>query len=95
MAPILAATVAREGGRWFVSFTGEVERQPGRPRFAAPEQGRGRLVVFTRPMRGSTTWLLSATRIAPVVNRTDSRPRPFFRKRGNSTRRPLRLWAQF
>ncbi|QBS38207.1 transposase [Thermaerobacter sp. FW80] len=32
-ARILSATVAREGGRWFVSFTCEVERQPGRPRF--------------------------------------------------------------
>ncbi|PZN06884.1 MAG: transposase [Bacillota bacterium] len=32
-ARILSATVSREGGRWFVSFTCEVERQPGRPRF--------------------------------------------------------------
>ncbi|QBS37334.1 transposase [Thermaerobacter sp. FW80] len=32
-ARILSATVAREGGRWFVSFTCEVERPPGRPRF--------------------------------------------------------------
>ena len=32
-ARILSATVAREGDRWFVSFTCEVERQPGRPRF--------------------------------------------------------------
>jgi putative transposase len=30
---ILRATVSRQGGRWFVSFTCEVERQPGRPRF--------------------------------------------------------------
>ncbi|WPD19483.1 IS607 family element RNA-guided endonuclease TnpB [Thermaerobacter composti] len=32
-ARILSATVAQEGGRWFVSFTCEVERPPGRPRF--------------------------------------------------------------
>ncbi|WPD18938.1 IS607 family element RNA-guided endonuclease TnpB [Thermaerobacter composti] len=32
-ARILSATVTREGGRWFVSFTCEVERQTGRPRF--------------------------------------------------------------
>ncbi|WPD18475.1 IS607 family element RNA-guided endonuclease TnpB [Thermaerobacter composti] len=32
-ARILSATVAREGGRWFVSFTCEVERQTGQPRF--------------------------------------------------------------
>ncbi len=32
-ARILAATVSREGDRWFVSFTCEVERPPGRPRF--------------------------------------------------------------
>ncbi|WP_243123230.1 IS607 family element RNA-guided endonuclease TnpB [Thermaerobacter sp. FW80] len=32
-ARILSATVSREGGRWFVSFTCEVERPPGRPRF--------------------------------------------------------------
>ena len=32
-ARILRATVSREGGRWFVSFTCEVEREPGRPRF--------------------------------------------------------------
>jgi len=31
-ARILAATVSREGGRWLVSFTCEVERQPGRPK---------------------------------------------------------------
>ncbi|QBS37412.1 transposase [Thermaerobacter sp. FW80] len=32
-ARILSATVSREGSRWFVSFTCEVERPPGRPRF--------------------------------------------------------------
>jgi len=31
-ARILRATVSREGGRWFVSFTCEVERAVGRPR---------------------------------------------------------------
>ncbi|MCY0884317.1 MAG: helix-turn-helix domain-containing protein [Firmicutes bacterium] len=31
-ARILRATVSREGGRWFVSFTCEVEREPGTPR---------------------------------------------------------------
>ncbi|CAB3390916.1 IS607 family element RNA-guided endonuclease TnpB [Kyrpidia spormannii] len=31
-ARILSATVSREGGRWFVSFTCEVERDAGRPK---------------------------------------------------------------
>ena len=31
--------------------------------------------VLTRPMRGSTTWCRSSTRIAPVVNRHDTRVR--------------------
>jgi putative transposase len=32
-ARILRATVSREGGRWFVRFTCEVEREPKTPRF--------------------------------------------------------------
>lgn len=38
-ARILRATVSKEGGRWFVSFTCEVERKPGRPRFPDATMG--------------------------------------------------------
>lgn len=38
-ARILSATVSREGGRWFVSFSCEVERVVGRPRHPASVLG--------------------------------------------------------
>jgi hypothetical protein len=47
--------------------------------------------VLTRPMRGSTTCMRSSTRIAPVVNRHDTRPRCRDLNRGKPVFGPRRF----
>ncbi len=73
-ARILSATVCREGGRWFVSFTCEVERVAGRPKQPDAVVGidaglrnlavlsTGEVVPAPRPLRREERWIARLNR---------------------------------
>ena len=98
-ARILRATVSREGGRWFVSFTCEVEREPKAPKFPGTVVGvdvglrhlavlsTGEKVPTPRPLR-------KALRKLARLNRELSRREPGSRNREETRRRLARLHAR-
>ncbi|HEY8503753.1 MAG TPA: IS607 family element RNA-guided endonuclease TnpB, partial [Gemmataceae bacterium] len=98
-ARILRATVSREGGRWFVSFTCEVERGPKAPRFPDAVIGAdvglrclavlstGEEVPNPRPLR-------RARRKLARLNRELARRQPGSRNREETRRRLARLHAR-
>jgi hypothetical protein len=61
------------------------------PALILPDSAIACSCVFTRPMRGSTTWDRSSTRIAPVLNRQDTRARRRDLNRGNPILAPRRF----
>lgn len=98
-ARILRATVSREGGRWFVSFTCEVERGLKAPRFPdaviGADAGLRHLAVLStgeevpnpRPLR-------KALRKLARLNRELARRKPGSRNREETRRRLARLHAR-
>ncbi len=63
------------------------------PALILPDSAAAGSCVFTRPMRGSITWDPSSTRIAPVVNRHDTRARRRDLKQGKPVFGPRRFPA--
>jgi putative transposase len=98
-ARILRATVSREGGRWFVSFTCEVEREPKAPRFpdavVGVDAGLRRLAVLSTGERVENPRPLEAAlrRIARL-NRELARRKPGSRNREETRRRLERAHAR-
>ncbi len=98
-ARILRATVSREGGRWFVSFTCEVEREPKAPRFPDAVVGvdaglrclavlsTGEKVPNPRPLR-------KALRKLARLNRELARRKPGSQNREETRRKLARLHAR-
>jgi hypothetical protein len=97
-----AATCAGwPGACWVSTVNAHCQRRPSKDTVAArirPPPAATRPLsatvgswVLTRPTRGSTTCDRSLTRIAPVVNRHDTRPRRRALNRGNPTFGPRRL----
>ncbi|MCL8207389.1 MAG: transposase, partial [Actinomycetia bacterium] len=98
-ARVLRATVSREGGRWFVSFTCEVEREPGTPRRPGAGVGvdvgvrhlavlsTGETVPHPRPLR-------KALRKLARLNRELARRRRGSRGWEETRRRLARLHAR-
>lgn len=85
-ARVLRATVCREGGRWFVSFTCEVEREPATPRFpdavVGVDAGLRHLAVLSTGERVENPRpLLAALRRIARLNRELSRRQPGGRNR--------------
>lgn len=98
-ARILSATVSWEGGRWFVSFTCEVERQPGRPRFPERVVGvdvgvRHLAVLSTGEVWPNPRPLEKALRKLARWNRALSRRRRGSRRWRQAHRRLVRLYAR-
>jgi putative transposase len=98
-ARVLRATVSREGGRWYVSFTCEVDREPGTPRRPEAVVGgdagvrqlavlsTGEVVPNPRPLR-------KALRKLARLNRELARRRPGSRHREETRRRLARRHAR-
>jgi putative transposase len=98
-ARILRATVSREGWRWFVSFTCEVEREPKASRFPDAVVGvdaglrhlavlsTGERVVNPRPLK-------AALRRIARLNREVARRKPGSRNREESRRKLVRGHAR-
>ena len=98
-ARVLRATVSREGGRWYVSFTCEVDREPGTPRRPEAVVGvdagvrqlavlsTGEVVPNPRPLR-------KALRKLARLNRELARRWPGSRHREETRRRLARLHAR-
>jgi len=98
-ARILRATVSREGGRWFVSFTCEVEREPKAPRFPGTVVGvdvglrhlavlsTGEKVPNPRPLRKALSRLAR-------LNQALARRKPTSRNWEETRRKLARLHAR-
>ncbi|MCL6521018.1 MAG: IS607 family element transposase accessory protein TnpB [Firmicutes bacterium] len=97
-ARILRATVSREGGRWFVSFTCEVERVPGRPKWPDAIVGvdtgiRHLAVLSTGDSVPNPRPLEKALRKLARLNRELARRRPGSRNREETGRQLTRAHA--
>ncbi len=97
-ARILRTTVAREGGRWFVSFTCEVEREPTTPRFPDAAVGvdaglRHLAVLSTGEKVPNPRPLKQALRKLARLNRELARRQPGSRNREETRRRLARVHA--
>ncbi len=98
-ARVLRATVSREGGRWFVSFTCEVERRAGRPRFPGAAVGvdaglRHLAVLSTGERVENPRPLRKELRKLARLNRELVRRIPGSRNREETRRRLARLHAR-
>ncbi|MBX5465285.1 MAG: transposase [Clostridia bacterium] len=98
-ARILRATVSREGGRWFVSFTCEVERSPGRPKWPAAVVGvdagiRHLAVLSTGEKVPNPRPLEKALRKLARLNRELARRRPGSKSREETRSKLASLHAR-
>jgi putative transposase len=98
-ARILRATVSREGGRWFVSFTCEVEREPKRPQCPAAVVGvdaglRHLAVLSTGEKVPNPRPLKQALRTLARLNRELARRKPGSKNREETRKRLARLHAR-
>ena len=98
-ARILRATVSREGGRWFVSFTCEVEREPGTPKYPDAAVGvdaglRYLAVLSTGEEVPNPQPLKKALRKLARLNRELARRRPGSRNWEETRCRLSRLHAR-
>jgi putative transposase len=99
MARILRATVSREGGRWYVSFTCEVEREPGTPRHPEAVVGvdvgvRHLAVLSTGETVPNPRPLHTALRKLARLNRELARREPGSQGRLETRRNLARLHAR-
>jgi putative transposase len=97
-ARILRTTVARDGGRWFVSFTCEVERELATPRFPDAAVGvdaglRHLAVLSTGEKVPNPRPLKQALRKLARLNRELARRKPGSRNREETRRRLARVHA--
>jgi len=98
-ARILRATVSCEGGRWFVSFTCAVEREPKAPRYpdavVGVDAGLRRLAVLSTGERVENPRpLKAALRRIARLNRELARRQPGGRNRAETRRRLARAHAR-
>ncbi|MCL6521906.1 MAG: IS607 family element transposase accessory protein TnpB [Firmicutes bacterium] len=98
-ARILRATVSREGGRWFVSFTCEVERSPGQPKWPDAVVGvdagiRHLAVLSTGQKVPNPRPLEKALRKLARLNRELARRRPGSKNREETRRKLARFHAR-
>lgn len=98
-ARILRATVSHEGGRWFVSFTCEVEREPKAPGFPDAVVGvdaglRNLAVLSTGEWVENPRPLKAALRKLARLNRELGRRKPGSRNREETRRRLARAHAR-
>ncbi len=98
-ARILRVTVSREGGRWFVSFTCEVEREQKVPRLPGAvigvDAGLQHLAVFSTGERVPNPQpLRKALRKLACLNRELSRRKPGSRNREETRRKLARLHSR-
>lgn len=98
-ARILRATVSREGGRWFVSFTCEVEREPKAPRLPGAAVGldvglRHLAVLSTGEQVPNPRPLKKALRKLARLNRELARRKPESKNREETRWRLARAHAR-
>lgn len=98
-AHILRATVSREGGRWFVSFTCEVEREPKATRFPDAVVGvhaglRHLATLSTGEKVPNPQLLKKALRKLARLNRELARRKPGSKNREETRRKLARLHAR-
>jgi len=98
-ARILRATVSREGGRWFVSFTCEVEREPGQPKrpeaVVGVDAGLRHLAVLSTGERlENPRPLQKALRKIARLNRQLARRKPGSRNWEETRRKIARAYAR-
>jgi IS605 OrfB family transposase len=99
MARILAATVSRRGGRWFVSFTVEVQRaissSNGKPSVVGVDVGVRQLAVLSTGQAVANPHALERSlRKLRRLNRQLARRTPGSRRRSRTRRRTARVHAR-